>query len=108
RLAVPAGAPTACADLYSMLTLSAALLLGRLERTPIHAAAVVAPNGQALLLAGDARVGKSTTTVNLITAGWDYLSDDQIVLERAGADLRVEGWPRLFYLDEGWEAGTPT
>jgi hypothetical protein len=110
RLTVASDEPAATADLYSMLTVSAALLLGRLERTPVHAAAVLAPSGVALLLAGDARAGKSTTSINLITAGWDYLSDDQVVLSRAAGEdaLLVEGWPRVFHLDEGWERGTPT
>lgn len=101
-------------DLYSMLTVTAALLLGRLGRTPVHAGAVVTPSGGALLLAGDARAGKSTTCVNLIAAGWDYLSDDQVVLYRAGEDspaknaIWAEGWPRAFHLDEGWERGVST
>lgn len=113
-----AAAGTGEGDLYSMLTITAALLLGRLGRTPVHAGAVSAPGGGALLLAGDARAGKSTTCVNLIAAGWDYLSDDQIVLYRdpehgtAGAGGRhailVEGWPRTFHLDEGWGEGIAT
>lgn len=98
------------ANLYSMMTVVAALLLGRLGRTPIHAGAVVTPDGGALLLAGDARAGKSTTCINLITAGWDYLSDDQVVLSRATDSARIvaEGWPRTFHLDEGWERGVST
>ncbi len=95
-------------DLYSMATLSCALLLGRLGRALVHAAAVVAPGGGALLLAGDTHAGKSTTAVNLIGAGWPFVSDDHVVLSR-GADgaPRVEGWPRRFHLDEGWEGGAP-
>src|SRR5207237_8330076 len=48
RLQVAAtGAPAAAADLYSMLTVSAALLLAALGRALVHAAAVVAPDGGA-------------------------------------------------------------
>jgi hypothetical protein len=95
-------------DLFSMCTLASALLLGRLHRALVHAAGVVAPDGGAWLLAGDAHAGKSTTAVNLISAGWRFVSDDNVVLFR-GADGApwVEGWPRRFHLDEGWEAGTP-
>jgi hypothetical protein len=95
-------------DLFSMCTLASALLLGRMHRALVHAAGVVAPGGGAWLLAGDARAGKSTTSVNLISAGWRFVSDDNVVLFR-GADgaVWVEGWPRRFHLDEGWEAGTP-
>lgn len=95
-------------DLFSMCTLVSALLLGRMHRALVHAAAIVAPDGRAWLLAGDARAGKSTTVVNLISAGWRFVSDDNGVLFR-GADGApwVEGWPRPFHLDEGWEAGAP-
>lgn len=110
-LAVPATVedPDAVAwDLYSMLTLSSALLLGRMGRALVHAAAVVAPGGGAWLLAGDTHAGKSTTAINLITAGWDFVSDDHVVLFRGPGDrVWVEGWPRRFHLDEGWESGAP-
>ncbi|HEX8693178.1 MAG TPA: hypothetical protein VF746_12200 [Longimicrobium sp.] len=103
------GAAAAAWDLYSMATLSAALLLGRMGRALVHAAAVVEPGGGCLLLAGDTHAGKSTTAVNLIGAGWEFVSDDHVVLYRdpgSGA-VRVEGWPRRFHLDEGWEEGEP-
>jgi hypothetical protein len=95
-------------DLFAMCTLASALLLGRMHRALVHAAAVVAPDGGAWLLAGDARAGKSTTSVNLIAAGWRFVSDDNVVLFRGpGGAVWVEGWPRRFHLDEGWEAGAP-
>lgn len=100
----------AAADIYSMLTVSAALLLGRLGRALVHAGAVVAPAGSAWAVAGDAKSGKSTLCADLIAAGWAYLSDDQIVLwTDSGLErLRIEGWPRDFHLDEGWGRGAPT
>ncbi len=88
------------ADVYSMLTVSAALLLASLGRALLHAAAVVDPDGVAWLLAGDSRAGKSTTCATLATAGWAYLSDDQVVLATdAAGEVRVEGWLRPFHLD---------
>lgn len=102
--------PDVIADVFGMLTITAALMLGRLGRALVHAAAVVSPeSGEAWLLVGDAHAGKSTTTANLIRAGWRYLSDDHVVLSRE-SDGRVvaEGWPRDFHLDEGWERGAPT
>jgi hypothetical protein len=95
-------------DLYHACTLVCALLLGRLDRALVHAAAVVGPGGGAWLLTGDTHAGKSTTSVNLITAGWRFVSDDNVVLFR-GADGRlwVEGWPRRFHLDAGWHHGRP-
>jgi hypothetical protein len=95
-------------ELYSMLTLSAAFLLGRIGRALVHAAAVVAPDERARLLIGDAWSGKSTTLVTLIEAGWDWLSDDQVVLERSeSGEVLAEGWARPFHLDEGWTEGEP-
>ena len=91
--------PEAAADLYSMLTVSAALLLASQGRALVHAAAVVAPDGGGWLLAGDARSGKSTTCATLASAGWGYLSDDQVVLTGREDGIEVEGWLRPFHLD---------
>jgi hypothetical protein len=92
--------------LYSACTLSAALLLGRMGRALAHAAAVSPPEGMAWLLVGDARAGKTTTCANLTVAGWNYLSDDHVVLYRDGEGrVAVEGWPRPFHLDVGYDAG---
>ncbi|HEX7120510.1 MAG TPA: hypothetical protein VF212_17090 [Longimicrobiales bacterium] len=94
------------AAVFSALTAAAALLLNRMRRALLHAAAVVAPDGGAWLLVGSAFAGKTTTTVNLIRGGWDYISDDHVVLGRApdGAVV-VEGWPRAFHLDRGYADG---
>ena len=99
----PARPAGAAVDLYSMLTVSAGLLLAALEaggRALVHAAAVVAPAGDAWLLAGDARSGKSTTCATLAAAGWGYLSDDQVVLTGRAYSVEVEGWLRPFHLDD--------
>lgn len=93
--------------LYSACTLSSALLLGRMGRALAHAAAVAPPDGPAWLLVGDARAGKTTTCANLVGAGWQYLSDDHVVLYRdAEGRAAAEGWPRRFHLDVGWASGT--
>lgn len=93
-------------DLYSALTLSCAMLLGRMERALVHAAAAAPPGASAWLLVGDARAGKTTTCANLVRAGWSYLSDDHVVLFRdPEGRIAVEGLPRPFHLDEGWETG---
>ncbi|HUQ47922.1 MAG TPA: hypothetical protein VM053_06705 [Gemmatimonadaceae bacterium] len=97
-------------DLSSALTIAAGLLLVRKGRTPVHAGAVVHPDtGRAWVLVGDTHAGKSTTTANLVRAGWFYLSDDYVVLSRGAHDeIIVEGWPDDFHLDEGWHSGEPT
>jgi hypothetical protein len=105
----PAAAAHEAADLYSMLTLSAAFLIGRLGNSLVHSAGVVDPKGRAWLLAGDTHAGKTTTCVSLVDAGWSYLADDQVVLRDDG-DGRIiaEGWPRHAHLDEGWSSATVT
>jgi hypothetical protein len=85
-----------------MLTLAAALLLGRMGRCLVHGAAVVSPAGAAWLLVGDTHAGKTTTCATLLDGGWRYCSDDQVVVSRGNdAALWVEGWPRVFHLDTG-------
>lgn len=97
------------AAVHCALTLASALLLNRMGRALLHAAAVVGPGGRAWLLVGDAFAGKTTTTVNLIQAGWDWVSDDSVVLRRAeDGSVVVEGWPRVFHLDRGYHAGEST
>ncbi|HEX2210112.1 MAG TPA: hypothetical protein VHG93_20725 [Longimicrobium sp.] len=92
--------------LYSSATLACALLLGRMGRALVHAAAVAPPGGRAWLLVGDTHAGKTTTCANLVRAGWSYVSDDHVVLHRdAEGRIAVEGLPRPFHLDEGWEEG---
>jgi len=106
KIRSPDPTPEVAADLYSMLTIASAFLLGRLRRVLLHAAAVVPPAGDAWLLVGDARAGKTTTSLNLVTIGWDYCSDDQVVLSLEGdQSLAVEGWLRPFHVDAGWRAG---
>jgi hypothetical protein len=107
-IAVPCSADTTDAslahDIYSMLTLSAAFLVGRLRGALVHAAGVVDPDGRAWLLVGDTHAGKTTTCVSLLSAGgWRYLADDQVVLRLGdhGA-LVAQGWPRRAHLDEGF------
>lgn len=96
-------------DVSSALTIISGLMLVRGGRTPVHAGAVVHPDtGRAWLLVGDSHSGKSTTTANLVRAGWSYLSDDYVVLSRAKDDVLVEGWPDDFHLDTGWQSGQVT
>lgn len=95
----PSETHAAAADLYSLLTISAGLLLAGLERALVHAAAIVHPAGGAWLLAGDARAGKSTTCATLVAGGWGYLSDDQVVLAAQHDGVQAHGWLRPFHLD---------
>jgi hypothetical protein len=92
-------------EIFGILSLAAALLLGRMGRTLVHAGAVVDASGAAWLLCGESFSGKTTTCLNLVRLGWDYLSDDNVLLEEADGKVWVEGWPRPFNLDYGYESG---
>jgi hypothetical protein len=106
---VPDDVDPSPADFTSLLTIVAALLLLRDGRSAMHAAAVVHPeSGEAWLLCGDSHSGKSTTTANLIKAGWSYLSDDYVVLACDGDEISIEGWPDDFHIDQGWSRGEST
>jgi hypothetical protein len=96
-------------EVFCALTVSAALLLGRQGKLLLHAAAFVSPAGEAWLLVGDSQCGKSSTCANIIRLGWRFLADDQVVVSsRADHRIHVEGWPRAFNLDTGFEQGVST
>jgi hypothetical protein len=99
------GAPAGTVEVVSTLTMVSALLVTRLGRALVHAAAVLPPGGGAWLLAGGSFSGKTSTCVTLIRGGWNWLSDDQVVLGHAAGGVRVEGWPRRFNLDHGYAEG---
>lgn len=109
RAEVRVGAASDAGHLGPMLTLAAALLLGRMGRALVHGAAIVSPGGAAWLLVGDTHAGKTTTCATLLDGGWRYCSDDQVVVRRAsgGGSLEVEGWPRVFHLDAGFGEARP-
>jgi hypothetical protein len=96
------------ASAYMMLTLSAALLLGRAGAALVHAGSVVDRTGRAWLLVGDTHAGKTTTSVSLADAGWRFLADDQVVLRAVDGAIVAEGWPRQAHLDSGYDARTIT
>jgi hypothetical protein len=75
---------------------------GVLRRTglfELHSGAVVPPKHQrTILIAGASGSGKSTLTFQLAARGWDYLSDDTLLLENALSGIEVWGLRRFFAL----------
>lgn len=63
------------------LTFMVALWLHGLGIQVLHAA-LVARDGGGVLIAGGSGVGKTTTALACLLAGFDYLGDDQIAVER--------------------------
>jgi hypothetical protein len=65
----------------------------------LHAAGVVAPNTKdGVLIVGLSGSGKSTLTLKLATAGWGYLSDDELLLSVADEEIVARGFRRFFAL----------
>lgn len=58
----------------------------------LHAAGIVAPNGEAWILCGESGTGKSTLAYVLARHGWPLLGDDGVVLEGAADHIIVHGW----------------
>jgi hypothetical protein len=100
--------PAPLSAVHGALTLVSALLLGRIDRALVHAAAVVDARGRGWLLVGDTHSGKTTTCATLIAAGWRYVADDQVVIDDSPSGLEAEGWPREAHLDRGWSSGRVT
>ena len=85
---------------YALLTFALLALLDGAGRYPLHAAGLVAPGGEGVLLVGPSDAGKSTMTLHLVRQGWAFLTDDSVLLHRT-ADGAVEAAPfrRDFGLD---------
>jgi hypothetical protein len=57
----------------------------------LHAAGLVNPSGDGVLVIGASGSGKTTLALALIRQGWRYLSDDAVLLHRGRAEDEDEG-----------------
>jgi hypothetical protein len=64
----------------------------------LHAGGI-ARDGQAMLLVGESGIGKSVLTAAMLSEGWDYLSDDMVLLEQRS--LHVKAIPCSLCLKPG-------
>jgi hypothetical protein len=71
-----------------MVASSAGFLIG-------HASVVVRPSGGAVAIMGPVGAGKSTMTAFLVSKGWEILSDDRLVVDRAHRAWPVSNSVRL-------------
>jgi hypothetical protein len=81
---------------YGVLEALTIALLSRLDRQPVHAAAIAA-HGVALLLAGPTGAGKSTLAYAAARAGLDVLAED-VVYVQLNPSLRVWGGSSFLHL----------
>jgi hypothetical protein len=77
---------------HPLLTVALVETMKRFGRYPLHAAAL-ALNGKGVLVPGASGAGKSTTSVTLVRAGFDFLADDTVFLTRSTDKLWVDGFP---------------
>ena len=73
--------------------------LRRFGMFELHGAGVVEPSsGAGVLSIGPSGSGKSTLTLQLATAGWSYLSDDELLLSLNHGSVEARGFRRFFAL----------
>ena len=77
---------------HPLLTIAIVETMKRFERFPLHAAGL-ALDGKGVLIPGASGSGKSTTSVTLVRAGFDFLSDDTVFLTSSSDGIWVAGFP---------------
>lgn len=85
------------AQLYQAVSVALMLLLRARGLHALHAAALAHGDVAALFVA-ESDSGKSTTALNLVRQGWDFVSDDTVLL-RAGAQVEALCFRRDFCVD---------
>jgi hypothetical protein len=79
-----------------------ALVLRKLDFLLALRAAGIERDGRAMLLVGESRSGKTVLTAAMLQEGWDYLSDDVVLLDRGTCHIRGLGMS-LALRRGGWE-----
>ena len=67
----------------------------------MHGAGVVeTDSGNGVLIVGPSGSGKSTLTMQLVSSGWSYLSDDQLLLSLEAGEVQARGFRSFFAVSE--------
>ena len=67
----------------------------------IHSAGVVEPETEkGVLIVGPSGSGKSTLALQLVSSGWPYLSDDELLLNMTGATVEARGFRSFFAISK--------
>lgn len=68
----------------------------------IHSAGVVEPESEkGVLIVGPSGSGKSTLALQLVLAGWPYLSDDELLLSLVDGEVEARGFRSFFAVSAG-------
>lgn len=87
------------ATLTQIISQAFTAALRRCNLFALHGAAVLSPASEsAVLIAGPSGSGKSTLTMQLAACGWDYLSDDTLLLDNQADRLEVYALRKFFAL----------
>lgn|SRR5574341_269762 len=73
----------------------------------VHAAGVVAPDGTGILITGPSGSGKSTFATQLASIGWQYLSDDSLLIYENESMIEAHALRRVFAVTGSSVATTP-
>ena len=93
------------AELSRVTSFAVCAALRRFGLFDLHSAGVIEPlSGGGLLIVGPSESGKSTLTFQLATAGWPYLSDDEVLLSLNKSEVEARGFRSFFAMRE--TAGT--
>lgn len=87
---------SADAELARVTSFAVCAALRRFGLFDLHSAAVVEPSGNGVLIVGPSGSGKSTLTYQLASAGWSYLSDDEVLLSLNHGDVEARGFRSFF------------
>ena len=94
------------AELARVTSFAVCAALRRFGLFDLHSAGVVEPeSGNGVLIVGPSGSGKSTLTVHLATAGWPYLSDDEVLLSVNEGVVEARGFRSFFAMRETATAG---
>lgn len=86
-------------ELARVTSFAVCAALRRFGLFELHSAAVVAPGTEAgVLIVGPSGSGKSTLTHQLASAGWGYLSDDELLLSVERQIVEARGFRSFFAL----------
>lgn len=89
------------AELARVTSFAVCAALRRLGLFDLHSAGVVEPDsGAGVLIIGPSGSGKSTLTFHLATAGWPYLSDDEVLLSVNKDEVEARGFRSFFAMRE--------